>query len=364
MRPVVITGIGVASCLGLDAATTWKRLLTGERGYSAAQPLGQAGDLALESSRAIALIERAACEALADAALSTGGADLAVAIGSSRGLQADWESSGGRQNLGLDAPARAIARLIESPGPVSALSCACTSGAWAIGTGYRWIRWGLCDRVLVGATDAAITPLNLAGFRQAGALARTACRPFEREREGFVLSEGAAALVLEAESVAQGRPYARLLAFAATDDAYHLSAPHPEALGLERAVRRCLQDAGLLSADVIHAHGTGTTLGDAAEAKLIARLYGATTPVIAFKASLGHSLGASSAIEAALCCLALRDGLLPPIVGLEHPIAPLAFVREPTNRSPATVLLHSLGFGGQNAALLLEACPSRQGALG
>ncbi|UFP94558.1 beta-ketoacyl-[acyl-carrier-protein] synthase family protein [Gloeobacter morelensis] len=362
-RSVVITGLGIVSCLGGEARTTWKRLLAGERGYEPGEPVGRAGTVQAETGRVVALVQQAAREALADAG-SREAFDFGVAIGSSRGLQADWENGRTGPLIGLDAPVHAVAALAGTQGPLAALSCACASGAWAIGTGYRWIRWGLCDRVLVGAADAAITPLNLAGFRRAGALARDACLPFDRCHSGFVLAEGAAVLVLEAEEVAHGRPYTRIRGFSATCDAFHPTAPHPEGEGLARAIERCRKQAPGLSVGAVHAHGTGTAAGDPVEAAVIARLYAPGTPVIACKGSLGHSLGASSAIEAALACLALQTGQLPPIAGLTDPIAPLAFVREAFRTSMTTLMLHSLGFGGQNTALLLEACPSPRRTLG
>ncbi len=352
MRSVVVSGIGVATTLGLQTSPLWKRLNAGERGYSPSDPHGRVHDLQQIDGRAIALVQQAARSAMEDAEVS---GPMGVAIGSSRGLQADWERTGGLVALQLDAPARAIAALVESTGPVSALACACATGSWSIAQGYRWIRSGLCDRVIVGAVDAAITDLNLAGFRKAGSLSPRSCRPFDCERTGFILAEGAAVLILEAEDSVHRRPYARVRAFAATCDAYHPTAPHPEGEGLERAIHRCLAEAGSSQVDAVIAHGSGTRLSDPIEAAVIERVYGAGTPIAALKGSLGHSLGASSAIEAVVGCLALQAGGLPPVWGLERPIRDLRFVREASAIRCKTLMLHSLGFGGQNTALLLEA---------
>ena len=356
-----MTGVGLVTCLGGDASITWKRLIAGERGYDPADSLGRVLGCPVEHRRPLALIAQAAREALADADLEAGDCGCGVVVGTSRGLQADWERTGGLELPDYGAPARTVAALTGSLGAVNAVATACTSGAWAIGTGLQWIRWGLCERVIVGAVDAALTPLNLAGFRRAGALASGPCRPFDRRRTGFVLAEGAALLVLETERAARrrgARPYARLLAFATNADAYHPTAPHPAGEGLERATRACLTMAGLPAVDGIGAHGTGTEAGDAVEAAVIARLYGTRVPVYAPKGALGHSLGASSAIEAVLACLALRHGQIPPIVGLDEPAFDLDFVRCEPRSAPRSLLLHSLGFGGQNACLLFEACPA------
>jgi 3-oxoacyl-[acyl-carrier-protein] synthase II len=295
--------------------------------------------------------------ALKDAQVETTAA-FGVIIGSSRGSQADWEESGGTQLLELAAPMWAVANLVEPHGPVEAITCACATGAWAIGTGYRWIQWGLCDQVIVGAVDAPITPLNLAGFRKAGTLASTHCRPFDLRRDGFVLSEGAAVLILESETVALERgirPYAWIRGFAANSDAYHPTAPRPDGSGLERVTRQVFADSGFSAVSAISAHGTGTPMNDALESAVIARLHGLEIPVISAKGQIGHSLGASSALETALACQVLRTGILPPIANLEQPLSELHFIRTATSAAVNTVLLHSLGFGGQNTALLLEA---------
>lgn len=361
VRSVVITGVGLVGCLGSDARTTWKRLLNGEQGYNAGEPVARAVEITAVRARAIALVERACREALVDAGLEYRQAESGVVIGSSRGLQADLETGYLRNPLaaGPAAPASAVAKLVGSGGPTSALACACATGAWSIGLGYRWVGWGLCERVIVGATDAAITPLNLAGFRQAGTLASGQCRPFDRRRDGFTLAEGAAVLVLEAQSLAEARsarPYARIRGFAAANDAYHPTAPRPDGEGLARVLRQCFKEAGIGADEIdgVIAHGTGTSLNDAVEAAVIERIYGAAVPVSACKGSLGHSLGASSAIEAVLGCLALRTGWLPPSVGLAEPAFELDFVRTARASHPRTLMLHSLGFGGQNTALLLE----------
>ncbi len=284
-------------------------------------------------------------------------AECGVIIGSSRGSQADWENSSGVQLLDLAAPMHAVVNMVEPRGPVEAVACACATGAWAIGTGYRWIQWGLCDQVIVGAVDAPITPLNLAGFRKAGTLASKYCRPFDQQRDGFVLAEGAAVLILEAETTALERgihPYAWIRGFAANSDAYRPTAPRPDGSGLERVTRQALAESGFSSVSAISAHGTGTPLNDALEASVIARLHRPHIPLISTKGQMGHSLGASSALETAIACQVLRTGILPPIANLEQPIAPLHFIRSATPTDLDTVLLHSLGFGGQNTALLLE----------
>jgi 3-oxoacyl-[acyl-carrier-protein] synthase II len=356
LRPVVVSGIGVVSCLGVGIDLTWKRLLLGELGYLPGG-CGNIEDFSVMTHRAAQLAMTATRMALKDAQVETT-SECGVIIGSSRGSQADWEKSGGTELIELAAPMRSVANLVGSRGPVEAIACACATGAWAIGTGYRWIQWGLCDQVIVGAVDAPITPLNLAGFRKAGTLATTHCRPFDRQRDGFVLSEGAAVLILESENVALERgilPYAWIRGFAANSDAYHPTAPRPDGSGLERATRQVFVDSGFSTVSAISAHATGTPMNDALEAAVIARLHGTEIPVISAKGQLGHSLGASSALETAIACQVLRTGILPPIANLEQPLSELNFIRTATLADLDTVLLHSLGFGGQNTALLLEA---------
>jgi 3-oxoacyl-[acyl-carrier-protein] synthase II len=198
----------------------------------------------------------------------------------------------------------ATARQIGSDGPVLAPMAACATGIWAIAQGFELIQTGQCQRVLAGAVEAPITPLTLAGFDKMGALARTGSYPFDRHREGLVLGEGAAVLVLESAKLARQRSasiYGQVLGFGLTCDAYHVSAPEPMksakalrgAIASIAAVKQCLERSHLSPTDIdyIHAHGTGTQMNDQNEAQLIQWLFPQGVPVSSTKGATGHTLG-------------------------------------------------------------------------
>ena len=275
----------------------------------------------------------------------------------------------------------AIARQVGSNGPVLAPMAACATGIWAIAQGFELIQTGQCQRVIAGAVEAPITPLTLAGFDKMGALARTGSYPFDRRREGLVLGEGAAVLVLESAHLAKQRSapiYGQLLGFGLTCDAYHVSAPEPasksassfasskrdvvqdgalvatmDAIASIVAVKQCLERSHLSLTDInyIHAHGTSTQLNDQHEAQLIQWLFAQGVPVSSTKGATGHTLGASGALGAAFCLMALKHQLLPPCVGLKEPEFELDLVTRPRRSEIRSVLCFSFGFGGQNAVL-------------
>jgi 3-oxoacyl-[acyl-carrier-protein] synthase II len=251
-------------------------------------------------------------------------------------------------------------------GPSLAVATACASGATAIGVARDLLRSGACDVALAGGTEAAVDRLTAAAFARLDALAplpgsqdpAAASRPFDAERQGFVLAEGAAVLVLErlADAKARGaRVLGRLVGYGAAADAHHPTTPHPAGVGLELALRRALADAGARPAEVDHvnAHATGTPLGDLAEARTLHRLFGAV-PVTAAKGTLGHTLGAAGAIEAALTVLTVAEGLIPPTANLakQDPEIDLDVVHgAPRPARIGLALTDSAGFGGQNAVL-------------
>jgi 3-oxoacyl-[acyl-carrier-protein] synthase II len=206
--------------------------------------------------------------------------------------------------------------------------------------------------------EAPITPLTLVGFAKMGALAHTGSYPFDRCREGLVLGEGAAVLVLESAHLARERSanvYGQLLGFGLTCDAYHVSAPELGGKTAIAAVKQCLERSHLSPTDIdyVHAHGTGTQLNDQNEALLIQWLFPQGVPVSSTKGATGHALGASGAIGAALCLKALKHQLLPPCVGLKEPAFELDLVKMPRQGNIRSVLCFSFGFGGQNAVLAL-----------
>jgi 3-oxoacyl-[acyl-carrier-protein] synthase II len=264
-----------------------------------------------------------------------------------------------------NAAAAAISIKYGFGGQVSTPVVACAAGSQSILEGLRQIEWGYADIAVVGGTEAAARDSARAGFVAARALSSTGyARPFDIDRDGFVMGEGAAILVLEAEDVAKDRgatPIARLLGGASTADAHHVTAPHPEGDGAERAIRLALDDSGLEPSEVVYinAHGTGTDLNDKTEGAVIERIFGegdAQPAVSSIKGSTGHGLGASGSIEAAIVVEAIRRGELPPNTGLtnQDPEIPLNdIVREFRSWDPGPSISNSFGFGGHNTVLSL-----------
>ncbi len=251
-------------------------------------------------------------------------------------------------------------------GPCHTVVSACASGAVAIGIARDLLRSGACDTVIACGTEAAVIPVVVAGFARMGALSEQddvrASRPFAVDRDGFVISEGAAALVLETpESAArrQASELGRVLGYGCTTDAHHPVAPRPDGAQAEAAVRQALADAGLQpqAVDHVNAHGTSTPLNDQVEGELLARLFPHGPSVTANKGVLGHTLGAAGAIEAVLSLCALRDGVVPPVANTEvvDPRLPELDIvlGAPRRFPPSVVLSNSFGFGGANSALIL-----------
>ncbi|ELS50767.1 beta-ketoacyl-[acyl-carrier-protein] synthase family protein [Streptomyces viridochromogenes] len=256
-------------------------------------------------------------------------------------------------------------------GPALHTSTACASGASAVITAGLLLAAGHCDIALAGGSDAMVTPLCSAAFAKMGALSRRthdpgrASRPFDRDRDGFVLAEGSAVLVLEREADArarQARPLALLAGHATTTDAHHPVAPDPDGTGLERAVRAALAQAGAAPDEVDHinAHGTSTPLNDRVEAAVIRRLYGRQLPsVTSAKGVLGHTMGAAGAVEAALTVLSVAHGAVPPtanFTAFDDGTDGIDLVTDkPRHHDIHLALSHSLGFGGHNTVLAFRA---------
>jgi 3-oxoacyl-[acyl-carrier-protein] synthase II len=250
-----------------------------------------------------------------------------------------------------------------------AIVSACASGTQAIGAGLRMIARGDCDAVLVGGSEACISPVGTAAFGRMGALSTCGIsRPFDRRRDGFVLAEGGGALVLEEEEGAKrrGAPVlGRVLGYGASSDAHHLTVPDAEAAGAARAIRLALDDAGAEPDDVdyVNAHGTSTSLNDRVETAALKAALGERAhdiPVSSTKSAIGHLLGGAGAAEAVATLLALRDHVAPPTLGLEEPEdgLDLNYVAGhaqalPNGDSPLVALSNSFGFGGHNAVVVL-----------
>lgn len=246
-------------------------------------------------------------------------------------------------------------------GQVSTPAVACAAGTQAILDGLRQIQWGYADAAVVGGTEAAARESARAGFAAARALSPTGvARPFDIGRDGFVMGEGAGIMILEAADLAERRgatPLAELKGGASTGDAYHITAPHPEGAGAERAIRLALEDAGVEPGEVgyINAHGTGTDLNDRTEGGVISRVFAPQPAVSSIKGTTGHALGASGSIEAAVVIEAIRRAELPPNIGLsdQDPEIPLTdIVLRPREWVPAPALTNSFGFGGHNTVLV------------
>ncbi|MEV4191183.1 beta-ketoacyl-[acyl-carrier-protein] synthase family protein [Streptomyces toxytricini] len=395
---VVVTGLGAITPLGGDVASTWDALLAGESGIRggvphAGHPDVVAGTMAVDPAESLPPVrarrldrsQQAALTAAAEAWADAGAPDvdpdrLASAIGTGIGgvrtlLKEDdvLESAGTRRVSPRTVPMlmpNAAAALISieygaragSYTPVSA----CSSGAEALALGARLIRAGEADVVIAGGTEAAITPITVAGFAQAQALSRhtadpaSASRPFAADRSGFVLSEGAAVVVLESakHAAARGaRVHAVLAGAGIAADAHHITAPAADGSGQISAMRKALAQAGLTPEQITHvnAHATGTEVGDAAEARAIGKVLGRAT-VTAPKASLGHLFGAAGAIEALIAVLSVKHGVIPPTRNLATGVAPDIDLDVVTDRRDApqqAVLSNSFGFGGQNVSLIL-----------
>lgn len=406
---VVVTGLGCVSPLGTDVAATWQALLAGRSGVArlpedfeprlpvqiAARVPGPVdpGELPAKElrrlDRAILLALAAAREALADARLVAGascdGDRTGVAIGSGIGGIATLAEN---QRALLEAGPRRVSpffipmTLANMPagmvairhglrGPNLCHVTACASAAHALGESLRILQRGDADVMVAGGTEAAITPLVVAGFANMQALSRRneeparASRPFDRDRDGFVLAEGAAVLVLEREAHARARGArirARLAGYGTCADALHIAAPDPAGAGARRCMQLALADAGLSpdAVDYVNAHATSTPAGDVMEARAVRAVFGAHAERLALsstKGSTGHLLGAAGALEALLSVLALETGTLPPTINLENPDPECALdhvAGKPRAARARVALSNSFGFGGVNAALLFE----------
>jgi 3-oxoacyl-[acyl-carrier-protein] synthase II len=402
---VVVTGLGATTPLGGDVASTWDALLAGRSGVSritddwikdypaqlvarlATDPADQIDRVRarrLDRSQQVAVI--AAEQAWKDAGGAESGVDplrIAVVFGTGIGgamtlLDQDdiLEAKGPRRvspftipMLMPNGPAAAVGLAVGAKGGVHAPVSACASGAEAIRWGLDLIRFDRADIVLVGGTEACVHPLPMAGFAAMRAMStrndepERASRPFDKARDGFVLGEGAAALVLERADAAKARGahiYARVAGAGATADGYDLVAPHPEGEGAGRAIGAALRDADLSPTDIGHvnAHATSTPVGDTAEAAAIRSSLGEHVLVSATKSQTGHLLGAAGALESVFTILALRDQIVPATANLDDPdddaaVQALDIVRhEPRKATFSAAVNDSFGFGGHNIALV------------
>ena len=385
-RPrVAVTGIGVVASCGSGVEAFWQGLLVeaapGLRrveGFDPA-PFFDNPKEARRADRFTQLALAAAAEALADAGPLTAdpgriGTWIGTGVG---GINTLEEQIATRLEKGekrvspflvpmmmANAASAAVSMKYGFQGPCENTVTACAASTHAIGRAADLIRSGRCDVVVTGGSESAMTPTALAGFGNMTALSGSGIsRPFDRERDGFVMGEGAGVLVLEEwdRAVARGATiHGEILGSASTADAHHITAPSPGGAGAISCMLLALADAGLEPADIVHinAHGTSTPLNDAAEAEAVAKVFGTPGPVLtSTKGVTGHALGAAGAIEAIAVLLAMRHRLIPPTMGYATPdpdMAPVNLVTgSPQSWEPGPSMSNSFGFGGHNGTVVI-----------
>jgi 3-oxoacyl-[acyl-carrier-protein] synthase II len=407
-RRAVVTGLGVVTALGRHLETVWDRLVKGDSGVGpitlfdvAGYRVQFGGQVPWEAEREdiagpkeLKRLDRFTQFAIAAAkdAVADSGLDLptaapyrcGVVIGS--GIGGLWEFEAQEERLlhkGIDkvspftipklmvnSASGHVSSLYGIKGPNFAVATACASAANSIGTALRAIQYDDADVMVAGGSEAALTPIGLAGFQNMRALSfrtdapQQASRPFDAERDGFVLAEGAGVVVIEEFEHARrrgARIYAELRGYGASGDAGHITQPDEEGRGAARAMAMALDDAGLAPEAVhyVNAHGTSTPLGDKAETVAIKRVFGPQARRLAIsstKSQLGHTLGASGGIELVACALTMNRGVIAPTINLEHPDPECDLDYTPNVAREARVdvaMSNSFGFGGHNASLVL-----------
>ncbi len=417
MRRIVVTGLGLVTPLGADVETTWRNLIAGKSG---AGPITRfdASDqkcrIACEvkpadhewgfdpSLRVDHKVQRqvdpfiiygidAAGQALEDAGLTEmseeerlrAGCSIGSGIGGLPGIESE------SLVLAEKGPSRVSPHFVHGRlinlisgqvsikyglmGPNHAVVTACSTGAHSIGDAARMIRDDDADIMLAGGAEGTICPIGIAGFAQARALStafndepQRASRPYDKDRDGFVMGEGAGVVVLEEYEHAKARGakiYAEVVGYGLSGDAYHVTAPHPEGSGAFRSMQMALKKAGMAPSDIdyINAHGTSTPMGDELELGAVRRLFGdaiSTVSMSSTKSAIGHLLGGAGAVESIFCMLAMRDQIVPPTLNLDNPSDGCAGVdlvpKQAKKRSVKAVLNNSFGFGGTNASLVFR----------
>jgi 3-oxoacyl-[acyl-carrier-protein] synthase II len=412
LRRVVVTGVGLVTPVGIGTEQTWQSLLAGRSGIAPItrfdasrfstriagevkgfEPTRWIGAREVRTTAADPFIQYALVAgsmAMSDAGLTIEGELCERAgcfIGSGMGglgtIEATHKSfmeKGPRHGISpffatqliINMAAGHLAMKYNAKGPSYAQVSACSSGAHAIGDAFRAIQRDEVDVMICGGSEAVVTPLGVGGFCAMRALSTRndapaeACRPFDLERDGFLIAEGAGILILEERERAQkrGAPlYAELSGYGANADAYHVTAPAPEGEGAQRCMRLALKDAGLAPSDIeyINAHGTSTKLNDATETLAIKKVFGehaARLMISSTKSMTGHLLGAAGGIEAAFCALALARGQVPPTINYTTPDPACDLDYVPNTARDARLrhaMSNSFGFGGTNACLVFSA---------
>lgn len=407
-RRVVVTGLGAITPVGNDVATTWQSLLAGKSGAADitkfdASKFSVRFAAEVKGFDPLAYMDRkeakradpytryavaASLQAMADAGLEPGAIDpetIGVIIGSGiGGLKSFEDQHDVYRTLGPgkispffipmfigDIAAGIVSMRLQAKGPNYSTVSACASSAHAIGSAFRIIQYGDADVMVAGGAEAAVTPMSIGGFANMGALSTrndspaTASRPFDAGRDGFVMGEGSAVVILEELEHARrrgARIYGEIVGYRATGDAYHLTGQPEAHEGLQRAMRGALKDGGLAPTDVqyINAHGTSTPLNDPNESKGIHAVFGDHARVLSVsstKSATGHMLGAAGAMEFMACTLALRDNTIPPTINYEtpDPECDLDYTPNVPRVRPVEVAIsNSSGFGGHNVSIALR----------
>lgn len=403
-RRVVVTGMGAVTPLGPDVETTWAAMVAGRsgvgpitlfdagglavriaaevKGFDAEAHLGRRDARHLDRFAQLAVV--AARQAVTESGLDVAAEAEQVGVVFGTGLGGLGSIEAAVQVMAERGPSRVSPYTLPmmipnmaagqvaidqgARGPISCTVTACAASANAIGDALWLVRTGRALAVIAGGAEAGVTPIGIVGFAQMNALSRRndnperACRPFDRDRDGLVVGEGAAALVLEDLDHARRRGatiLAEVLGVGATCDAFHITAPRPDGEGAMAAMRAALADAGFGASDVgyVNAHGTSTALNDRSEALAVRAVLGTGIPVSSTKSVTGHLLGAAGAVEAIACVQALRTGLLPPTANLDDPDPDcmLDHVRgEARWATPTIAISNSFGFGGHNVTLVFR----------
>ena len=407
-RRVVVTGVGLVSSLGIGTSATWDALCAGQSGIgpitrfdASAFSVRIAGEvrgfdpLVFVAKKDVKKMDvfiqyaiAAAEFARADAGLEVTpelaprlGVFIASGIGGFSTIEREHRNllEGGPRKISpffipasiINLAAGQVSIRLGAKGPNSATCTACSASAHAVGDAFETIRRGAADVMVAGGSEAAITPLGVGGFAAMRALSTRndeptrACRPFDRDRDGFIIGEGAGVLVLEEHDRAVSRGatvYAELVGYGMSADAFHLTAPAEDGEGARRVMRAAIDQAGITpdQVDYINAHGTSTPFNDRIETLAIKRCFGDHARRLAIsstKSMIGHTLGAAGGLEAGIAALSVRDQLIPPTVNLEHPDPDCDLDYVPNVKRSAAItyaLSNSFGFGGTNAALLFK----------
>lgn len=381
----VITGMGTVSAAGMDLPAALESVAAGRRNSSAVTifptslpyPVFQTVTVPshgeeLEGRRTIALLLTAVDEALRSARINgTDGLRIGICIGTTVASQLNdigfyraYRDSGNPPLQPVDRflkgnPAEYLARKLKTKGPVMTVVNACSSGTDAIGVALSWLKAGLCDLAIAGGADE-LNHIPYAGFSSLGILNPGLCAPFDKDRKGLNLGEGAGVMVIEkrARALQRGeRPEIFIAGYGLSGDAYHLTAPSPDGAGLKSSIAIALAEAGIDPVEIafVNAHGTGTQDNDQVEGRVLAELFGPRIKVLSTKGYTGHTLGAAGGIEAVFSAAGLRNGWIPASAGFvtRDEAIPLEPVRENSRINGSYALSTSLAFGGNNAAIVI-----------